>query len=167
VREKVIEEVMANQGLSWFKRAEKMLYTQAVISETLRLFPIVAAHVKTAMKDDVLPNGFKVTAGTMVVGMPWGMGRSTKIWGEDARRFKPERWLTGKIPPDHKFLSFNAGRRTCLGKKFAYLEVKIVLATFLKTFTYEVDPSRFCVSISKLTLPAREGFHCFLTKREL
>jgi len=162
----VMKEVASNQKLSWYNRVEKMSYTHAVISETLRLFPIVPSATKTAVKDDILPNGFKVPAGTMIMIVPWSMGRSTKIWGKDARRFKPERWIGNRIPPDHEFMSFNAGRRTCLGKKFAYLEIKIVLTKFLERFTFQLDDSRFCVGRVTLTLPSREGLHCFLEKRE-
>lgn len=166
VYKKVMKEVLANRGLTWFERAEKMPYTHAVISETLRLFPIVVAAVKTAVNDDVLPNGFEIPAGTVLVAVPWCMGRSTKIWGNDARVFKPERWLTDKIPHDYEFLSFNAGKRRCLGKKFAYLEIKIVLTKFLDRFTFELDDSRFNVAQAKMTLPIREGLHCYLSRRK-
>jgi len=164
VYKKVMEEVKANQSLNWYKRVEKMSYTHAVISETLRLFPIVSSAAKTAVKDDVFPNGFKVPAGTIVYALPFCMGRSTKIWGNDARRFRPERWLGERLPPDHEFVSFNAGRRTCLGKSFAYLEIKIVLTKFLERFTVKLDDSRFAVAVSTTTLPAREGLHCYLDK---
>jgi len=163
---KVMEEVVANKGLSYFKRAQKMPYSQAVISETLRLIPIVNFSIKIAQKDDVLPNGFKVPAGTQITSMPWSMGRSTKIWGKDARRFKPERWLGDRLPPDHEFVSFNAGKRVCLGKKFAYLEAKIVLMKFLEKFTYKLDDSRMYVSKATFTLPTREGLHCILSTRK-
>jgi len=164
VYKKVMEEVKANQALTWYKRAEKMLYTHAVISETLRLFPIVSSAAKTAVRDDTLPNGFKVPAGTMVMALPYCMGRSTKIWGKDARRFVPERWLGKRLPPDHEFVSFNAGRRTCLGKSFAYLEVKIVLTKFLERFSVKLDDSRFIVAVVTTTLPVREGLYCYLDK---
>lgn len=93
------------------------------------------------------------------------MGRSTKIWGNDARVFKPERWLKDRIPNECEFLSFNAGKRACLGKKFAYLEIKIVLTKFLDRFTFELDDSRFLVAQAKMTLPIREGLHCYLSRR--
>merc|ERR1719204_2010777 len=75
VYDKVMKEVTANQGLTWYKRAEKMSYTHAVISETLRLYPIVSVGLKTAVKDDIWPNGFKVSAGTLIYILPWAMGR--------------------------------------------------------------------------------------------
>jgi len=164
VYKKVMEEVESNTGQTWYKRAENMKYTHAVISETLRLFPIVSVVAKTAVKDDILPNGFKVPAGTMIMAPAYCMGRSTKIWGRDARRFRPERWLGERLPPDHEFVSFNAGRRTCLGKSFAYLEIKIVLTKFLERFTFKLDDSRFTVGVTTTTAPAREGLYCYLNK---
>jgi len=164
VYKKVMEEVKSNTAQTWFIRAGNMKYTHAVISETLRLFPIVSVVTKTAVKDDILPNGFKVPAGTLIMAAAYCMGRSTKIWGEDARRFRPERWLGESLPPDHEFVSFNAGRRTCLGKKFAYLEIKIVLSKFLERFTFKLDDSRFTVGVTTTTFPAREGLYCYLNK---
>jgi len=164
VYKRVMDEVKANQALTWYKRAEKMTYTHAVISETLRLFPIVASAVKTALKDDTLPNGFKVPAGTIIFAFPYCMGRNPNIWGKDARCFRPERWLGERLPPDHEFLSFNTGRRTCLEKNFAYLEIKIVLTKFLERYTVRLDDSRFNVALVTTTLPAREGLHCYLDR---
>jgi len=164
VYKKVMEEVESNTAQTWYVRAGNMKYTHAVISETLRLFPIVSVATKTAVKDDILPNGFKVPAGTLIMAAAYCMGRSTKIWGKDARRFRPERWLGESLPPDHEFVSFNAGRRTCLGKNFAYLEIKIVLSKFLERFTFKLDDSRFTVGVTTTTLPAREGLYCYLNK---
>ena len=41
-------------------------YLRAVINETLRLAPPVASDLKMAKKDDILPGGIKVKAGTMI-----------------------------------------------------------------------------------------------------
>lgn len=43
----------------------------------------------------------------------WTMGRSTKIWGPDAKEYQPERWMVGEKPSATKFPGFHAGPRTC------------------------------------------------------
>ena len=43
-----------------------MTYLDAVVFETLRLFPPVPTDEKQAAKDDVLPNGEPIKAGTNV-----------------------------------------------------------------------------------------------------
>merc|ERR1719461_536839 len=67
VLKKVMEEVDRESAATWWQRCSQMKYLHAVISETLRLYPIVFGPIKVAVKDDVLPNGFKVSADTHIV----------------------------------------------------------------------------------------------------
>ncbi|KAG0342969.1 hypothetical protein BG000_010862 [Podila horticola] len=103
-------------------------YAKAVFHETLRLHPPVPKNVKQAVADDMLPDGTRVYAGDFIGYSNWCMGRNKKVWGEDAEQFVPERWLVpdpencasfGKFKPEsqHKFVSFNAGPRLCLGQQ--------------------------------------------------
>ena len=66
------------------------------------------------------------------------MGRLPQLWGEDAAVFRPERWLGDgdKKPRQTPFawLAFLAGERSCVGQRFAMLEMKSVLATLLTRF---------------------------------
>ena len=56
-------------------------------------------------------------------------GRHTKIWGEDAAEFRPERFLEtnkdGELqfvkPSSFKFTAFQAGKRICMGMNMAYV----------------------------------------------
>ncbi|KAL2907205.1 Noroxomaritidine synthase [Bienertia sinuspersici] len=70
------------------------------------------------------------------------MARMKGIWGEDCYEFKPERWITkeGKIKyePPYKFLSFNAGPRTCLGKEVALTQMKMVGATLIHNYKFHI-----------------------------
>lgn len=87
--------------------------------ETLRLHPSVPGNQKYALEDDVWPDGTVVKAGTYVSWSPYSQGRSTKIWGENAREFYPERWIdeAGGLRRESagKWSAFHAGPRVCLG----------------------------------------------------
>ncbi|KAH7565915.1 hypothetical protein JRO89_XS08G0038000 [Xanthoceras sorbifolium] len=65
-------------------------------------------------------------------------GRMKSVWGEDCLEFKPERWILKKggikRNSSYKFLSFNAGPRTCLRKEVAFTQIKIVAATILHNY---------------------------------
>lgn len=85
------------------------------------------------LADDVLPDGTFVKKGWRVQYEIYGMGRMTRIWGPDAREFKPERWFNQDGSKDtlqlvvespFKFPAFNGGPRLCLGKDMAYLQVR-------------------------------------------
>lgn len=73
-----------------------------------------------AIGDDKLPDdGPFVQAGDVLRWGDWEMGRSTDVWGPDAAKFKPARWIDDKNElkkeSHFKFHAFNGGYRLCLG----------------------------------------------------
>ncbi|XP_021856518.1 cytochrome P450 704C1 isoform X2 [Spinacia oleracea] len=121
---------------------DKMHYLQAALTETLRLYPAVPVDAKVCFSDDTLPDGYSVKRGDMVAYQPYAMGRMRFIWGDDAQNFRPERWLNenGIFQPQSpfKFTAFQAGPRICLGKEFAYKQMKIFSAVLLSNFAFKL-----------------------------
>ncbi|KAF5822999.1 putative abieta-7,13-dien-18-ol hydroxylase [Helianthus annuus] len=122
---------------------EKMQYLQATLAETIRLYPALPLDLKICFSSDVLPDGCIVKKGDVVAYMPYAMGRMKFIWGDDAHEFKPERWLDAngcfhsKSP--FKFTAFQAGPRTCLGREFAYRQMKIFSSILLGCFAFKLS----------------------------
>ena len=50
--------------------------------------------MKYALNDDIWPDGTHIRKGDYVLFHPYAQGRNEKVWGPDAREFKPERWIT-------------------------------------------------------------------------
>ncbi|XP_043693734.1 cytochrome P450 704C1-like [Telopea speciosissima] len=142
---------------------EKMHYLHAALTETLRLYPAVPTDGRCAETDDVLPDGFRVKKGDGVYYMAYAMGRMNYIWGEDAEEFRPERWLNnGVFQPESpfKFVSFHAGPRICLGKEFAYRQMKIVAMVLLRFFRFRfADETKQVTYKTMLTLHIDGGLH--------
>ncbi|KAJ8650111.1 hypothetical protein MRB53_003134 [Persea americana] len=127
------------------EKLDKMHYLHAALTETLRLYPAVPVDGKCAEIDDILPDGFKVKQGDGVYYLAYSMGRMTNIWGEDAEEFRPERWLkNGIFCPESpfKFVSFHAGPRICLGKEFAYRQMKIISMVLLRFFKFQMEDEK-------------------------
>ncbi|KAI0706876.1 cytochrome P450 [Cerioporus squamosus] len=121
-------------------------YLDAVVHEILRIHAPVTTTTRVAAKDDIiplsqplrLPNG-ELTDHVAVfegqeVTVPIGyVNTARSIWGEDAREFRPERWLmTERLPKKaqevqgHRhLLTFIDGARMCLGRGFALAEFKV------------------------------------------
>ncbi|KAJ6679523.1 CYTOCHROME P450 [Salix purpurea] len=96
---------------------------------------------RCAEVDDILPDGFRMKKGDGLYYMAYAMGRMPYIWGEDAEDFRPERWLNnGVFQPESpfKFIAFHAGPRICLGKDFAYRQMKIVATALLRFFRFKL-----------------------------
>ncbi|KAL2892371.1 hypothetical protein RDABS01_008280 [Bienertia sinuspersici] len=135
---------------------DKMHYLHAALTETLRLFPAVPVDGRTAQEDDILPDGYKVKKGESVNYIAYAMGRMPNLWGNDAEGFRPERWLDQN----------GAGPRICLGREFAYRQMKIVSITLLRFFRFEMgDETRKVTYRSMLTLHVDGGLHVQVVPR--
>ncbi|XP_004306891.1 PREDICTED: cytochrome P450 704C1-like [Fragaria vesca subsp. vesca] len=120
---------------------DQLHYLHATLTETLRLYPAVPVDGRCAEKDDILPDGFRLKKGDGINYMAYAMGRMPYIWGQDAEDFRPERWLNdGVFQPEStfKFVTFHAGPRICLGKDFAYRQMKIVTTALLYSFRFKL-----------------------------
>ncbi|KAH7862938.1 hypothetical protein Vadar_011323 [Vaccinium darrowii] len=148
---------------------DKMHYLHSALTETLRLFPAVPVDGRCAETDDILPDGFKLKKGDLVYYMAYAMGRMPYIWGDDAEDFRPERWLNnGIFQPESpfKFIAFHAGPRICLGKEFAYRQMKIVATALLRFFRFKLsDEMKKVTYRTMFTLHIKEGLHLYAIPR--
>ncbi|CAD6211721.1 unnamed protein product [Miscanthus lutarioriparius] len=149
----------------------KMHYLHAALTETLRLYPSVPLDNKQCFGDDVLPDGSSVSKGDIVFYVPYAMGRMEYLWGKDAEVFRPERWLdqNGEFQQESpfKFTAFQAGPRICLGKEFAYRQMKVFAAVLLRFFVFRLrDGEKATVNYrTMITLHIDEGLHLTATAR--
>lgn len=134
-------------------------YLDAVCRETLRLVPPAIFRFRETREDVVLPLSEPVRGldGTMMLEVPipkdttvfvgiYTSNTRKALWGEDAYEWRPERWLSrlpdavldAKIPGVYSnLMTFWGGGRACIGFKFSQLEMKVVLAVLISTFTFE------------------------------
>jgi len=161
-------------------------FAHAVLSETLRIRPVVPGIYKRAVSDDILPDGTEIRAGEIVMYSAYAMGHMDYIWGAQAAEWIPERWLeeteseetedeSGAFksmfkllpsPPDYKFPAFNVGDRACLGKPVAYLEAKMLLALLYRRFDIRVVPGHKIAVRNSVTLPMKYGLKVTISHRE-
>ncbi|XP_008796514.2 cytochrome P450 86B1-like [Phoenix dactylifera] len=148
---------------------KRMEYLQAALSEALRLYPPVPVDHKEVVEDDVFPDGTILKKGTKVIYATYSMGRMESIWGKDCRDYKPERWLKdGRFMSEsaYKFTAFNGGPRLCLGKDFAYYQMKFVAASILYRYHVKVVESHPVVPKMALTLYTKYGLKVTLCSRD-
>ncbi|KAI5075451.1 hypothetical protein GOP47_0009527 [Adiantum capillus-veneris] len=140
----------------------RMHYLHAALTETLRLYPAVPRDTKVALDDDMLPDGTHIRKGDHVAYVPYSMGRMEFIWGKDALEFKPQRWLKDghfSQPSPFKFSSFQAGPRMCIGKDWAYLQMKMTMALLLYFFEFKLVPGQAVQYQMMLVLSIANGLH--------
>ncbi|KAF9956549.1 hypothetical protein BGZ72_002683 [Mortierella alpina] len=162
---KETDDVLAG-GLPTYESTKQQKYAEACFHEALRLYPSVPKNLKTCVEDDVLPGGIKVYKGDRVAWSSYAMGRSSAVWGPDAKEYKPERWMNGEKPSSSKFISFHHGPRTCLGQQFATIEAITLMSMLVQHFTFElVDPHNEPAYLPSLTLPMERGLPIRVKRR--
>ncbi|KAG0005569.1 hypothetical protein BGZ80_009865 [Entomortierella chlamydospora] len=145
---------------------KKQKYAEACFYEATRLYPVLPRNMRTTQKDDVLPDGTVIYAGEHVSWSPYAMGRSERLWGSDAKEFKPSRWIGTEKPSQTKYITFNAGPRVCIGQQFATIEVLTVTAMILQSFNLElVNPSEAATYEPSLTLKKAGGLNVKVSRR--
>lgn len=142
------------------KELNDMVYLQAALSESLRLYPPIPMEMKQAVEEDVFPDGTFLRKGSRVYFSIYAMGRMESIWGKDCEMYKPERWIQGGqyVSDDQfKYVVFNGGPRLCLGKTFAYLQMKMVAASILLNYSIKVDQDHVVIPRVTTTLYMKHG----------
>ncbi|KAG2949183.1 hypothetical protein JG687_00006588 [Phytophthora cactorum] len=148
IHDKLPDLASGKQKVPSLEDTHRLVYLEAAIKETLRLFPVAPISGRTAMRDVTMSNGVFLAKGTSVHMPHYMMGRMNSVWGQDAEEFKPDRWIdpvTRKIlaVSVFKFSAFYGGPHACLGMKFAMSEIKITLATLLSRYNFKTSREPF------------------------
>ncbi|KAJ4960369.1 hypothetical protein NE237_020279 [Protea cynaroides] len=150
------------------EEVRKMEYLQAALSEALRLYPSVPVDIKEVIEDEVFPDGTVLQKGEKVFYAIYAMGRMETIWGKDCKEFKPERWLKdGRFMSKsaYKFTTFNGGPRLCIGKDFAYFQMKFVGASIIYNYQVKMVENYPVVPRLALTMYMKYGLKVTLNRR--
>ena len=117
---------------------EKLVYLQAVIKETLRLYPPGPISVPHEAREDCSISGYHVQKGNRVIVNLWKLHRDPRIWS-NPEEFQPERFLTSHANVDvigqhFELIPFGSGRRSCPGMTLALQMTHLTIARILHGF---------------------------------
>jgi cytochrome P450 len=159
-----LDEVL-NGASPRFEDIPKLVYTRAVIDETLRLYPPVHVFSRQALGEDEIM-GHKVPAGSMVIIASWVLHRHEQLW-DQPEAFRPDRFLPG-APKIHPFayIPFGAGSRVCLGKHLGIMEAVLLLAMAAQKFRFRLAPGHPVEPLGRMTLRAKKGIAMTLEPRQ-
>ncbi|XP_057847449.2 cytochrome P450 CYP82D47 [Cryptomeria japonica] len=137
----------------------KLSYLQAIVKETLRLYPAAPLLVPHEAAEACTIGGFDVPAGTRLLVNAWAIHRDADVWSHPAE-FDPERFLKGgKVIDvkghDFELIPFSSGRRMCPGMSLALIVVQYTLARLLQSFEWCV-PEGVVIDMAEglgLTMP--------------
>ena len=129
----------------------RLVYTRAVVQESLRLYPPAYGIFRLARRADEA-GGVAVPKGAIIMIAPWLLHRHKKLWTEPDV-FDPRRFLPGAPLPDRfAYLPFGMGPRVCIGAQFALTEASLVLARLVRHFRVSRADNRPVVPVAAITV---------------
>lgn len=113
----------------------KAPYLEAVCNETLRLRP-PSPGVGRKLNAPMRIAGYDLPAGSGVFAQIIWAHHNPAVFPE-SEVFRPERFLDRTYSP-FEFLPFGGGNRRCIGAAFALYEMKLILGTLLRRYSFEL-----------------------------
>ena len=138
---------------------ERLVYTERVVCETLRLYPPAWLMIRESHEEDVIGD-VRIPARSTLLLSPYVTHRRPDFW-ENPEGFDPERFAPEQVERRHRFAwcPFGGGPRVCLGKPLAMAEAKLTLAMVAQRYRLELLPGPPARPVGRLALePGRELF---------
>ena len=166
-RRRVADEAgtVLGDGVPTAEDVDKLRFTDAVISESLRLYPPAWTMERDAIAHDRI-GGYDIPASATVMTSPWVLHRRSTLW-DDPLAFDPDRWLDERAEqrPRLAYMPFGAGRRQCIGAGFAMLESTTVLALLARRYHLELLPDQEVTPEPRITLGMRRPMRARIVQR--
>lgn len=112
-----------------------LIYTKAVLNESLRIRPPVGVMMRKIRRDTEI-HGYTLKAGSLAIFSIYNVHHHPNLWSEP-EQFNPDRFLTAENRR-HSFMPFGAGERICIGNHFALLESQLLLTLIIQEYDFEL-----------------------------
>lgn len=165
VQEKIADEInhIEAQQLPLTAQLQNFNYVNAVINESMRLYPPAWITDRVSLEDDTMA-GFSIKKETLVGVSFYALHRNPKYW-ENPEYFNPDRFMGEQRKKSmNYFYPFGAGPRMCIGMGFAIYEMTLALVHIVKH--YQVISNDKEIAINPLITLKPKGGKITFKKRE-
>ena len=158
LREEIKEAVKRNPESSLYDLSHDIDYLDCVINESLRLNPPLA-QVNRECVNDYKFNDIFIPAGLQVIIPVYFLHRDSDVTlmsGPTQKKLIPR-----DCRHPYQFLPFGLGPRSCIGMRFALMEIKIALVKFLMKYKFVRSPETQVPLeiLAGVTLIPKHGVH--------
>ena len=123
-----------------------------IFKEAERISPSFGVLMRYALEDTEVLDGISVKKGTLFYLPLYAIHNNSKYW-QNPSKFDPDRFLpeaeaqikSGSYHP------FGVGKRSCIGRGFAFIEVMTIIVSLLRNFDLILDPKYKLVNDSTTT----------------
>ncbi|XP_036148779.1 probable cytochrome P450 6a20 [Monomorium pharaonis] len=169
VREEIDEILKKHNDLS-YDAMNEMIYLHKIINETMRKYPPLPMMNRVCTEELDLPTtNIRVPKGTLITVPVLGLHRDPSIY-PDPDKFDPERFNKDEIAKRHPYayLPFGEGPRKCIGERFGYAQVKVVLICLLAKYRFKFHSRTrvpLCFNERSAGLTVRGHVHLIIEQR--
>ncbi|MFB6347737.1 MAG: cytochrome P450 [bacterium] len=152
-----IDERVGDEPVEADEVIDGLPYLEMVMDETMRLYP-PAWVAQRKPRESFEMYGHEIPAGTELAFSSFVTHRLPHLFD------RPEAFEPDRMKPENKrdfppgaFIPFGRGPRTCIGMNFAKYEIKLIVASLLRQFDYELAPGQELKGYPVATLTPKEA----------
>ncbi len=141
-------------------------YTEAVLAESMRLFPPAWAIGRLAIAEHEF-GGYRIPKKSLILISPFVAHHDSRFW-ENADEFLPERWQNLSIKEASNkniYFPFGGGVRRCIGEQFAWTEGVLLIATLAGKWKLRLSPEQKIALNPLMTLRPKYGMKMRIHKK--
>ncbi|KAM9381508.1 cytochrome P450 2U1 [Phaethornis superciliosus] len=140
IQEKVhaeIEAVLGRDKVPSLSHKALMPFTEATILEVQRMTAVVPLSIPRMASETAVLQGYTIPKGSVIVPNLWSVHRDPNLW-EKPDEFQPSRFLdeNGQLIKKEAFIPFGMGKRVCMGEQLAKMELFLIFASLMQSFTF-------------------------------
>ncbi|CAF3981022.1 unnamed protein product [Rotaria sordida] len=136
IQQKLYEELLehySSDSNSYDEIMSKLTYMDMFVREVLRMHPIAIQAINRECMEDAHVAGYHIQKGSSIQVDVLSVHYDQELWGpEPVDEFHPERHSCKRHPL--AYMPFGGGPRTCIGMRFALMEIKSCLARLMNTY---------------------------------
>lgn len=147
-----VETVLGERAPSW-DDLRSLKYVEAVVKETMRLYPAAWLIGRQAVEDGVIGE-HRIEKDASVLLSQWVSHRDPRNF-PNSESFDPARWIRGPEPSKYAYFPFGGGPRVCIGNSFAMMEMTLIVALAAQRFRFSSTPAAEVSPWGSITLQPR------------
>jgi cytochrome P450 len=158
-RQKMLDEIdsVLEGRLPTYQDIAKLKYTEMVLDEAMRLYPMFPFVGRETISDTVL-DGYDIPKGTSMGFVAWTTHRDPRHWPEPDK-FIPERHTVEarKSRPKCAQVSFGYGQRRCIGERVGRMESMLMLVMVSQKYLLEHEKGELPEYVVKMSPIPKNG----------
>ncbi|KAG8697140.1 hypothetical protein FRC08_006715 [Ceratobasidium sp. 394] len=128
-----IDARVGRDRLPTLQDREVLPYTDAVLQEVTRFFPVLPLGLQHCASEDLIVRGYTIKKGTVIEANIWALMREPTTYS-NPNTFDPDRFLKQTPDLDPRRFVFGFGRRVCPGLHVANNSAFTMCAAFMSVF---------------------------------